>query len=277
MTTGTAVTMTTGTAGTTGTTATEAAAGPAPSTAAAAVAAGSAPSTAPSPSTAAAPSTAPARPAPLAAPRTPPPAAPRTPPPADAAATLAPGGLGSCAHPTEQHGTTLVVFEGGRRMRWSRPGPGRWRPVGVWPGAAEAAALAGYLAARGNLLVVLDRAEPTVSLLAEELAGAPAAVRRLLPATAPEPDDPVVDVGIPALDWLPAPLRLRGLRFLARATEAAERTPALLLPALLTDEPDPERPHVRFALRTGPHGIGGARLTAVVADLFAAAPAPRHA
>lgn len=175
--------------------------------------------------------------------------------------------------PTERHGGALVVFEGSRRMRWSRPAPGRWRPVGIWPGAAEAEALAEHLAARGNVLVVLDRAEHTVSLLAEELAGAPAAVRRLLPGAGPGPDDLVVDVSIPALDWLPAPLRLRGIEFLVRAAEFAERTPAMLLPPLLTDEPDPERPHLRFALRTGPYGIGGARLTAAVGHLFAPAPA----
>ncbi|MDL5201258.1 hypothetical protein [Streptomyces sp. ALI-76-A] len=168
---------------------------------------------------------------------------------------------------TERHGGTLVVFEGSRRLLWSRPEPGRWRPVGIWPGADEAAALAAHLAARRNVLVVLDATGHTVSLLAEELAAAPASVRRLVPGPDPYPDEPV-DVRIPVLDWLPAPLRRPGVDFLRTGAELVRRTPAALLPPLLTDAFDPARPHLRFALRTQRHGIGGGRLADTVGHLF---------
>ncbi|MGW0333131.1 hypothetical protein ACWD0J_14885 [Streptomyces sp. NPDC003011] len=175
---------------------------------------------------------------------------------------------------TERHGSALVVFEGSRRLLWSRPEPGRWRPVGIWPGADEAAALAARLAARRNVLVVLDGTD-TVSLLAEELAAAPASVRRLVPGPAPYPDEPV-DVRIPVLDWLPAPLRHAGTEFLRAGAESARRTPAALLPPLLTDESDPARPHLRFALRTQRHGIGAGRLAEAVSHLFAPASRPQY-
>ena len=182
---------------------------------------------------------------------------------------------------TERHGDTLVVFEGSRRMLWSRPGPGRWRPVGIWPQAADAAALTAHLAARRNVLVVLDGAEHTVSLLAEELAAAPASVRRLVrgpdpsvPGPAPYPVEPV-DVRIPVLDWLPGPLRRPGVEFLRTGAELVRRTPAALLPPLLIDVFDPARPHLRFALRTQRHGIGAGRLADTVGHLFGPAPRPR--
>ncbi|WSQ08623.1 hypothetical protein OG604_13055 [Streptomyces sp. NBC_01231] len=176
---------------------------------------------------------------------------------------------------TERHGSTLVVFEGSRRMLWSRPGPGRWRPVGIWPQAADAAALTAHLAARRNVLVVLDGAEHTVSLLAEELAAAPASVRRLVPGPDPYPDEPV-DVRIPVLDWLPGPLRRPGLELLCTGAELVRRTPAALLPPLLTDEFDPARPHLRFVLRTQRYGVGAGRLADAVGHLFGPASRPRY-
>jgi hypothetical protein len=178
----------------------------------------------------------------------------------------------TCA--TERYGSTLVVFEGSRRMLWSRPEPGRWRPVGIWPGAAEAAELAAHLAARRNVLVVLDETEHTVSLLAEELAEAPASVRRLVRGA--DPGEPV-DVRIPVLDWLPAPLRRHGFAFLRTGAEAVRRTPAALLPPLLTDEADPDRPYLRFALRTQRPALGAGRLADAVGHLFTPALRPQYA
>jgi hypothetical protein len=174
---------------------------------------------------------------------------------------------------TERHGSTLVVFEGGRRMLWTRPAPDRWRPAGIWPEGPDAVALQEHLAARRNLLVVFDGGEPTVSLLAEELAAAPPSVRRLVPGCDPRPPEPV-EVAIPLLDWLPGPQRRRGVAFLRRGGELTRATPAVLLPPLLTDDPDPARPHLRFALRTQRHGIDGGRLADAVDHLFA--PVPRR-
>lgn len=172
---------------------------------------------------------------------------------------------------TERHGSTLVVFEGGRRILWSRPGPGRWRPTGVWPDQAAAAALAGRLEAGDTVLVVLSHTETTVSMLAEEFAAAPDCVRKLAPAAVVPGDEPV-DVLVPVLDWLPEPLRLRGLELLRSGAELARDTPAALLPPLVVDTPDPDLPQLRFALRTRHDGISGGRLAEVAGHLFAARP-----
>ncbi|WP_328581129.1 hypothetical protein [Streptomyces sp. NBC_00370] len=172
---------------------------------------------------------------------------------------------------TERHGSTLVVFEGGRRIQWSRPGPGRWRPTGVWPDPAAAATLADRLEAGGTVLVVLSRTGTTVSMLAEEFAAAPDCVRKLAPAAVAPGDEPV-DVVVPVLDWLPEPLRRRGLELLRSGAELARSTPAALLPPLVVDTPDPDLPQLRFALRTRHDGIGGSRLAEVAGHLFAARP-----
>jgi hypothetical protein len=169
--------------------------------------------------------------------------------------------------PTERHGSALVVFEGGRRIQWSRPAPGQWRPTGVWPDTAAAATLATRLDAGGAVLVVLSRTESTVSMLAEEFAEAPDCVRRLAPAAAAPGEEPV-DVVVPLLDWLPEPLRRRGLELLCSGAELARRTPSALLPPLVVDTPDPGLPQLRFALRTRHDAIGGSRLAEVAGHLF---------
>lgn len=179
------------------------------------------------------------------------------------------GGTGAPAAPVERHGGTLVVFEGSRRLLWSRPSPGRWRSVGIWPGPAEAAALTARLAARRNTLVVLSHADSSVPLLAEELAEAPPCVRRLARDAAQQADGGPYDIGIPVLDWLPEPLRRRGLEWLRAGAQLAARTPAPLLPPLLVDAPAPERRHLRFALRTGHAGVSPAGLAELVGTLFA--------
>ncbi|WP_419998773.1 hypothetical protein [Streptomyces boninensis] len=167
---------------------------------------------------------------------------------------------------TERHGSTLVVFEY-RRMLWTRPGPGRWHPAGIWPQAAEAAEVAAHISAGHGVLVVLDGGEPTVPLLAEEFAAAPASVRRLVPEAGPHPPEPI-DVPIPVLDWLPVPLRRRGFVFLRRCAELRRRTPAALLPSLLVDDPDPDRLQLRFALRIRSPGTGDSRLADTARHLF---------
>ncbi|MGP9017720.1 hypothetical protein ACT1U9_04840 [Streptomyces sp. BR1] len=164
------------------------------------------------------------------------------------------------------YGDTLVVFEGHRRLLWDRPGPGRWRPVGLWPGPAEAAALAARLASGHNVLVVLGRDRQSVPLLAEELAAAPAEVRWLA-AAGPGTAEPY-DVRIPFLDWLPPAERLRGLELLAQGAELVRSTPAALLPALLADTVGPTRSPVRFVLCTRAAGPGEEHIAGAAARLF---------
>ncbi|TVL89912.1 hypothetical protein CD790_24200 [Streptomyces sp. SAJ15] len=145
------------------------------------------------------------------------------------------------------------------------------------------------LARRAPLLVVLDAPEATVPVLSEELARAPRRVHAALtrgepmtgsgtPGSAPlcatsTRGEEITDLRVPLLDWLPGPLRRRGLDFLAESEETLARTPRALLPALLTDEnPAPSAP-VRFARRLLPGALSEACLAAAVRHLF---PAGRH-
>ncbi|WFB09902.1 hypothetical protein LRS74_24810 [Streptomyces sp. LX-29] len=144
------------------------------------------------------------------------------------------------------------------------------------------------LARRAPLLVVLDAPEATVPVLSEELARAPrrvyAALTREEPMTAsasastgPAPlcatsprGEEVTDLRVPLLDWLPGPLRRRGLDFLAESEEALARTPRALLPALLTEEDPAPSTSVRFARRLLPGALSEACLAAAVRHLFPA-------
>ena len=167
-------------------------------------------------------------------------------------------------HPTARSGDALVIFEGPKRIAWHERTPERWAPLGLWPDTREAEDIGAHLACGRPLLVVLDHADPVVSMLREELAVAPPA----LAALADEPVGELITVRVPVLDWLPASLRARGLRFLARSTERRASLPAALRPALAFDEPDPAAPHVRFAHRMNPRVRLDADIDAIVEHCF---------
>jgi hypothetical protein len=82
-------------------------------------------------------------------------------------------------------------------------------------------------------------------MLAEEFAQARSALRALASDWSGE----VVDVAIPALDWLPATLRARGLHFLERTDEQVAATPRGLTPPLIVEEADTVS-NVRFVRAT---------------------------
>lgn len=140
----------------------------------------------------------------------------------------------------------LVVHEGAERLRWDGSGD-RWTLAGVWPDEGDRALLERHLAAGRPVLVVLDGgAEAVVPAWRDELGVVPEGV-----TVRPDEDVPgLVDLVVPALDWLPAALRERGLRFAAHAAEVERRTPRQVLPALLL-EPLGDTGGVRFAWRTG--------------------------
>src|SRR5439155_25349164 len=88
----------------------------------------------------------------------------------------------------------------------------------------------------------------------------------------PGADQDVFDVRIPVLDWLPAALRERGLRFLDESSRSLAR-PALIRPPLLLDEPAPGS-NLRFARRLTTEPLWPYSLLEVARHVFADIPAP---
>jgi hypothetical protein len=142
-------------------------------------------------------------------------------------------------------GDALVVLDGADRVTWRRTGLAEWAPSGLWPDEQQAAKIRRHLAQGGPLLVVLAGTKATVPLLDEQLADAPSALAR-------QPTEDLASLHIPALDWLPADLRRRGLRFVRESAERVARTPAPLRPSIALSDPDADMPNLRFAHRLAP-------------------------
>ena len=108
-------------------------------------------------------------------------------------------------------------------------------------------------------------------MLTEQFAGAPPALAQLVHEIARD----LAPIPVPALDWLPSPIRDRGLRFLRASTLRARRTPALLRPALALEDRAVTCPHVRFAHRSRLDAHTQHELSLVVAYAFADVVPPR--
>jgi hypothetical protein len=159
-----------------------------------------------------------------------------------AAAGWQPGG----AHqdPCRTLGETLVVFEGPRRLVWARRGPDQWRPVRVWPDAAEHEDVLTRIAAGRPVLVVVEELPCSVPLLPEEAGQAPPELAGLVGE-----DEHGLVLAVPGLDWLPPAVREHGEEFVRRSRSMVETDPTLLLSAFITDGDTAPGP-VRFAVRT---------------------------
>lgn len=143
---------------------------------------------------------------------------------------------------TIQCGDALVVFEGTRRVRGLHAGSAA---VALWPDAGEAEDVSRRLDRGQPILVILGGPQADAALLAEQFVQAPRALAAAVRSTARD----MTGTPVPALDWLPAELRDRGLRFLRASAEHARRIPGLLCQSLYLDEPDPVTPNLRFAHR----------------------------
>jgi hypothetical protein len=163
-------------------------------------------------------------------------------------------------------GDALVVLDGADRVTWRRTGLAEWAPSGVWPDEQQAAAVRRHVAQGGPLLVVLAGTKATVPLLDEQLADAPSAVAAL----AQQPTGDLAALHIAALDWLPADLRRRGLRFVRESAERVARMPAPLRPAIVLSEPVANLPSLRFAHRLAPCPHLRRDLPAIVEHAFGA-------
>lgn len=162
----------------------------------------------------------------------------------------------------EQRGGALVVREGVHRLRWNRSHRG-FTLAGLWPEPAERDFVSRQIEASRPLLVLFDREMPVVSVLSDELDQLPPGLTVLAD------DRGVVDLEVPMLDWLPQPLRERGLRFAARAAATEAATPVHQLPPLLVETGAVAQAQVRFARRTRtPAVVNSEFLDAAVSDLF---------
>ena len=155
--------------------------------------------------------------------------------------------------PTMSCGDVLIIFEGAARVAWRRSGLSRWRPTGLWPDPAQRIELLDRLSSNRGVLVLLESGPPTVAMLSDEFAGASEAIRSL--AMADNQGDPVT-LRIPLMDWLPEPLRERGLAFHRQTVDASRTFPRALLPAILLERVDPQCKHLRFGLQVAPSSSG---------------------
>ena len=150
------------------------------------------------------------------------------------------------AHPSAavlRNGEVTVVLDGPARLRWSHPGPGQWLLCGLWPTGEEQRALLQRLVAGHPLLVVLERRPATVSVYRQEVA------TELDRFASVVDSDVLLELALPALEWLPDTLAAAGRDFVARADDLVAATPKALLPALIMDS-GAGQANLRFARRT---------------------------
>jgi hypothetical protein len=146
------------------------------------------------------------------------------------------------AQTTHYYGDVLVIFEGRRRINWHRRSRAEWVPVSVWPSTQQTQRVQRHIAVGEPVLIVVEEPEASVVVLSEQLAAAPPA----LAAFASELEGDVADFRIPAFDWLPGPLRERGLEFLRSNVRRAQEHPESLSPPAIL-EPVPLGPlNLRF-------------------------------
>ena len=163
----------------------------------------------------------------------------------------------------EMRGEALVVAEGTDRLRWVGAGAS-WRLIGVWPSAGDRELVDRQLRAGRPLLVVLDREPAVVSALAQEVPLLPEGV------VVRGYEAEVFDLEVPALDWLPEPLRRRGAAFADRARADERRAPRHTVPPVIVDTAACDSP-VRFALRTRScPRLTGSLLDPLLKELFPA-------
>lgn len=140
-------------------------------------------------------------------------------------------------------GDLTVVLDGAERLQWSNRGPGEWKLCGLWPTCEEQRALLQRLAAGLPLLVILEQLPATVSVYPQEVATELERFESVIES------DPLMELAVPVLDWLPEPLVTRGRSFVAGADELVRTTAKALLPELIMDDGCGDA-NLRFARRT---------------------------
>lgn len=166
-------------------------------------------------------------------------------------------------------GRTLVVFDGPRRLSWHASRNGDYTPTALWPSPAQAAEVLDHLYGGGCLLVLIEQRRTSVPMFAEEAERLPQDIAARTTLTG---DGVLSELHLPVLDWMPDPLRERGLRFLEHSAEQLLGMPDLLLPQLLVEEP-PHRPdNLRFARPRTARPFADGRMEPVTDRLFTLPP-----
>ncbi|MHB9864600.1 hypothetical protein [Streptomyces sp. YIM S03343] len=164
-----------------------------------------------------------------------------------------------------QTGNTLVVFDGPRRLTWHTSAGGDYTPAALWPTRAQAAHVLDHLYSGGCLLVLLEQERTSVPMYAEEAERLPDHVAEQTTLTS---DGVLSELHVPALNWMPRPLRERGLRFLDDSTALIGSRPDLLLPHLLVEKPPYQPGNLRFARLRTPRPYSDGRIGPVTDHLF---------
>jgi hypothetical protein len=164
-------------------------------------------------------------------------------------------------------GSTLVVFDGPRRLTWHTAANGDYTPTALWPTPAQAEAVLDHLYSGGCLLVLLEQKRTSVPMYAEEAEQLPVEVAARTTLTS---DGVLSELHLPALDWMPAPLRERGLRFLDDSAALMSGRPDLLLPHLIVEKPPYQPDNLRFARLRTPRPYSDGRIGPVTDHLFTA-------
>jgi hypothetical protein len=126
-------------------------------------------------------------------------------------------------------GDMTVVLDGVARLRWSHPGADQWLLCGLWPTGEEQEELLQRLVAGHPLLVLLGHGPATVSVYRREVATELDRFENVIES------DPLLELSVPVLDWLPEPLAAHGRDFVVRTDELVRTTAEALLPALIMD------------------------------------------
>lgn len=137
----------------------------------------------------------------------------------------------------------LVVHEGSRRLRWHRDSPEQWRLVGLWPDRQEVDRVLHRIRRAEPVFIVLPPGSDVVTVEDHELAVPLGALTQV------SADGGVLELAVPMLDWLPEPLRTRGLLFAEQSDAAVRSGPVALQPPLILEQLSDSCP-VRFARRT---------------------------
>jgi len=166
-----------------------------------------------------------------------------------------------------------VIREGAGRLRWAHelegaPPPlhaAQWQVGDLWPSEDERRWIRRRLDRGEPGVVVLDTESPRVELPVEHVPCVPRGV-----LAEHDPEAGMVTLHVPALDWLRADERARGLAFAGHVRSLLAGTPRSLLPPVLLEvpEPPPGEP-LLFLHRTGCSPLSSAVLRDAVWTLVA--------
>ncbi|WP_415854201.1 hypothetical protein [Sinomonas sp. G460-2] len=137
----------------------------------------------------------------------------------------------------------LIVTEGASRLLWSRRTDGSWRLARIWPDRHEKEEVLRHLRDGGCLLILLDLTPTVLTAFPDELDDV-AVVR------GHRPDESLVELTVPFLDWLPERYRHEARRFQAAVQARSGEEPAVLQAPLAVSPASAASPNVRFAVRS---------------------------